>query len=103
MEFGFEQVCDQLRTCLRPDSVMEFGLKGSLISIALYYELLVSSTPFTRYNPLSNRLYNQLDKWLHRVNKHPTGCETGCTAGLTTGWMFVYTIQPVVQPVVKPI
>jgi len=27
MEFGFELVCDQLRTCLRPDSVMEFGLK----------------------------------------------------------------------------
>jgi len=27
MECGFEPVCDQLRTCLRPDSVMEFGLK----------------------------------------------------------------------------
>jgi len=23
------QVCDQLRTCLRPDSVMEFGLYGA--------------------------------------------------------------------------
>jgi len=25
--FGSLQVCDQLRTCLRPDSVMEFGFK----------------------------------------------------------------------------
>ena len=25
MEFGFEPVCDQLRTSFEPDSVMEFG------------------------------------------------------------------------------
>jgi len=27
MEFGFEPVCDQLRTSLEPASVMEFGFK----------------------------------------------------------------------------
>ena len=27
MECSFEPVCDQLRTCLRRDSVIEFGLK----------------------------------------------------------------------------
>jgi len=27
MEFGFELVCDQVWTYLRPDSVMEFGFK----------------------------------------------------------------------------
>jgi len=58
------------------------------------------NAPFTRYNRLSNRLYNRLDKQLHRVNTYPTGCQQ---TGLTTGWMFVYTIQPVVQPVVKAV
>jgi len=29
MEFGFEPVCDQPLTCLRPDSVIKFGLKKS--------------------------------------------------------------------------
>jgi len=60
-------------------------------------------TPFTRYNRLSNLLYNRLDNRLHRVNKHPTGCTTGLTTGVTTGWMFVYTIQPFVQGVVRPV
>ena len=30
-------------------------------------------TPFTRYNRLSNKLYNWFDNRLYRVNKHPTG------------------------------
>jgi len=42
------------------------------------------STPFTRYNRLSNRLYKRFDNRLYRVNKHPTGCQTGLTTGLTT-------------------
>jgi len=29
MEFGFEPVCDQLRTIFEPASVMEFGINGS--------------------------------------------------------------------------
>jgi len=46
----------------------------------------VHHAPFTRYN----RLYNQFDSRLYRVNKHPTG--------LTT----VLNEQPLfVQPVVK--
>jgi len=35
-------------------------------------------TPFTRYNRLSNRLYNGFNNQLYRVNKHSTGCPTGC-------------------------
>jgi len=49
------------------------------------------STPFTRYNRLSNRLYNRFDNRLYRVNKHPTGCQTGCQTGLTTGLTTVLT------------
>jgi len=49
------------------------------------------------------RLINQLTNRLHRVNKHPTGCQTSCTAGLATCWMFVYTMQPVVQTFVQPV
>ena len=30
----------------------------------------------------------RLNNWLHRVNKHSTGCETGWTTGLKTGWIF---------------
>ena len=41
-------------------------------------------TPFTRYNRLSNQLYNRFDNRLNRVNKHPTGCQTGLTTALTT-------------------
>jgi len=37
-----------------------------------------SYTPFTRYNRLSNGLYNRFDNRLYRVNEHPTGCQTGC-------------------------
>jgi len=44
-----------------------------------------SYTPFTRYNRLSNRLYNWSDNRLYLVNKHPTSCQTGCQKGLTTG------------------
>ena len=43
----------------------------------------VPNTPFTRYNGLSNRLYNQFDNRLYRVNKHSTGCQTSLTTGLT--------------------
>jgi len=39
-------------------------------------------TPFTRYNRLSNQLYNRFDNRLYRVNKHPTSCQTGCQPGL---------------------
>jgi len=39
-----------------------------------------NNTPFTRYNRLSNRLFNRFDNGLYRVNKHPTGCvKPGCT------------------------
>jgi len=47
-------------------------------------------TSFTRYNRLSNRLYNRFrlhnrfDSRLYRVNKHPTACQTGGQTGLTT-------------------
>ena len=57
--------------------------------------------PFTRYNRLSNRLYNQFDNRLYRVNKHPTGCQTGCQTGLTTGLTTVLNEQLFVQPVVN--
>ena len=54
-------------------------------------------TPFTRYNRLSSRLYNQFDNRLYRVNKHPNGFDnrfnnrvertavrsTGCQTGLS--------------------
>jgi len=51
--------------------------------------------PFTRYN----RLYNQFDNRLYRVDKQPTGCQMGLTTGLTT----MLNEQPLfVQPVVKP-
>ena len=33
MEFGFEPVCDQLRTSFEPASVMEFGFYESLTII----------------------------------------------------------------------
>jgi len=73
----------------------ERNIKNPPEYIHIYYY-----TQFTRYNRLLNRLYNQFDNRLYRVNKHPTCCETGCQTGLTTGWMFVITIQPVVKPVV---
>ena len=79
---------------------------------------VLRNTPFTRYN----RLYNQFDNRLYRVNKHPTGGKTGCQTGLTTvlneqplfvsfnrlshrvvqpDWQpAVYTIQPFVKRVV---
>ena len=57
--------------------------------------------PFTRYNRLSNRLYNQFDNRLYRVNKHPTGCQTSCQTGLTTGLTTVLNEQLFVQPVVN--
>ena len=65
-----------------------------------YWDLeeCLNKTPFTRYNRLSNRLYNWFDNRLYRVNKHPTGCQTGCQMGLTT----VLNEQLFVQPVVKP-
>ena len=60
-------------------------------------------TPFTRYNRLSNRLYDRFNNRLCRVNKHPTGCEKGCQTGLTTSLTTVLNEQPLfVQPVVKP-
>jgi len=31
MEFGFEPVCDQLRTSFEPASVMEFGFERSVV------------------------------------------------------------------------
>jgi len=56
---------------------------------------VLRNTPFTRYN----RLYNQFDNRLYRVNKHPTGGKTGCQTGLTT----VLNEQPLfVQSVVTP-
>ena len=50
---------------------------------------------------LHDTTVNRFDNGLHRVNKHPTGCQIGCATGLTTGWMFVYTMQPVVQAAVQ--
>jgi len=80
------------------------------------------NTPFTRYNRLSNRLYNRFDNHVERTATvrstgcqtslipvwqpavyDTAGCQTGCQSGLTTGWMFVYTIQPVVNPVWQPV
>jgi len=75
--------------------------------------------PFTRYNRLSNRLYNRFDNGLYRVKSnrlsnrfdnwldvclHDTaGCQTGSTTGLTTGLTTVLNEQPLfVQAVVKP-
>jgi len=49
-----------------------------------------SSTPFTRYSGLSNRLHNRLDNLLHRVNKHPSGSQTGWTIGCIVGWQLVW-------------
>ena len=52
------------------------------------HHLVLHYTPFTRYNRLSNRLYNRFDNWLYRVNRHPTGCQMDVclhdTADLTT-------------------
>jgi len=45
----------------------------ALISLSLF---LVTYTLFTRYNRLSNQLYNPFDNRLYRVNKHPTSCQT---------------------------
>ena len=39
---------------------------------------------------------------LHRVNKHPIGCQSGCQTGLTTGLTTVLNEQLFVQPVIKP-
>jgi len=65
-------------------------------SLHRYAHAQCSCTPCTRYNRLSNRLYNCIDNRLYRVNKHPTGCQTGL--GTT-----VLNEQPLfVQPVVKP-
>jgi len=47
---------------------------------------VISKTPFTRYNLLSNRFDNRL----YRVYKHSTGCHTRLTTGLTNG-CIVYT------------
>jgi len=69
-----------------------FSCFYSLLQSALTADCTDIYTPFTRYNWLSNRLYNRFDNRLYRVNKHPTG-------GLTT----VLNEQPLfVQPVVKP-
>jgi len=54
---------------------------------------VICKTAFTRYNRLSNRLYNLFDNRLYRVNKHPTGCQTGCQTGLTTGVTAVLNEQ----------
>jgi len=46
-------------------------------------------TRFTRYNSLSNRLYNRFDNWLdvctHDTTCCPAGCQTGLTSGLAAG------------------
>jgi len=64
---------------------------------------LTTDTPFTRYN----RLYNQFDNQLYRVNKHPSGYRLDVclhdTAGRQNGFTTVLNDQPLfVQPVVKP-
>ena len=86
---------------------------------------IVTITPFTRYNRLSNRFDNGVERTATvratLLNEQPlfvqpvvtpgcttglttgcihdtAGCQTCCQTGLTTGWMFVYTIQPVVKP-----
>jgi len=43
--------------------------------------------PFTRYNRLSNRLYNGFDNRLNVCIHNTTGCQTGLTTGciVTTG------------------
>ena len=61
--------------------------------------LCISKTPFTRYNRLSNWLYNRFDNRLYRVNKHSTGCQFGCQTGLTT---VFYEQHCSFKPVVKP-
>ena len=55
--------------------------------------MCLPKTPFTRYNRLSNRLYNWFDNRLYRVNKHPTGCQTGCQTGLTISLTTVLNEQ----------
>jgi len=67
-------------------SVKLIAVQNLLYRLALLvvkvYE--ISYTPFTRYNRLSNRLYDRFDNRLYRINKHPTSCQTGLTTGLTT-------------------
>jgi len=57
-----------------------------------FCEHTLAKAPFTRYNPLSNRLSDRFDNGLYRVYKHSAGCQTrlttGCivyTAGCQTG------------------
>jgi len=72
--------------------------------------LAVAKDPFTRYNLLSNRLWNRFNNRL-TVCIHDT---TSCQNGLTTGCIVYTNIQPVwqlvwlpavlcIQPVVKPV
>ena len=51
-----------------------FDVAGNKDDIQLVTRLAASTpkTPFTRYNQLSNRLYNRFDNWLYRVYKHFT-------------------------------
>jgi len=43
MEFGFEPVCDQLRTSFEPASVMEFGFQqqGFIILIVIPFNAIL--------------------------------------------------------------
>jgi len=51
MEFGFEPVCDQLRSRYEPDSVMEFALTNAEINytILLYYIFLDICVKFHQF------------------------------------------------------
>jgi len=56
------------------DQIEEARLQQDISSLEASADALLTNTLFTRYNRLLNRLYNQFDNRLYRVNKHPTGC-----------------------------
>jgi len=67
-------------------------------------------TPFTRYNLLSNRLWNPFDNRLNVCMHSTTGCQTRCQTGLATGrttgciaCTYCTNIQPVVKPIWQPV
>ena len=75
------QKYDYLHICLDAEAERPSAVQTEYVGCCFPQEMnrVLSNTPFTRYNRLSNGLSNRFDNRLD---------------------MFVYTIQPVVQPVV---
>jgi len=57
----------------QPDHVQIIRTSLQTDNHASSSSLSSSYTPFTRYNWLSNRMYNRFDNRLYCVNKHPNG------------------------------